>query len=110
MLGLWLDAGNGEDLVEAGFDGFYTYFAADGFSFGSTSRNWKRMCAFARQHALACTLSVGPGYQDDKIRPWNQANTRARKEGEYYDSMWLRAVEAGAEVTNDCTLIINALV
>ena len=43
---------------------FYTYFAADGFSYGSTSRHWPHMCAFARAAGLVCTLSVGPGYQD----------------------------------------------
>lgn len=79
---------------------FYTYFAADGFSYGSTSRNWPRMCSFARSAGMVCTLSVGPGYQDDKIRPWNGHNTRARQDGGYYDEMWRRAVQAGAEVSS----------
>ena len=77
---------------------FYTYFAADGFSYGSTSRHWPHMCAFARAAGLVCTLSVGPGYQDDKIRPWNGQHTRPRRAGGYYDDMWRRALEAGAEV------------
>jgi glycoprotein endo-alpha-1,2-mannosidase len=98
VLGLWLDAPHGEALAAGGFDGFYTYFASDGFSFGATSGNWRRMCSFARGAGLACTLSVGPGYQDDKIRPWNGHNTQPRREGGYYDHMWRQAVEAGAEV------------
>lgn len=36
FLGLWLEAGHGADLARGGFDGFYTYFAASGFVFGST--------------------------------------------------------------------------
>ena len=27
---------SGDELLQAGFDGAYTYFAADGFTFGST--------------------------------------------------------------------------
>ena len=82
----------------AGFDGFYTYFASDGFSFGSTSSNWKRMCEYAHENEILCTLSVGPGYQDDKIRPWNSHNTKPRRDGSYYDTMWHKAINAGAEV------------
>lgn len=105
VLGLWLEAGHGQDLAAAGFDGFYTYFASDGFSFGSSSRNWPRMCSFARERGLACTLSVGPGYQDDKIRPWNAQSSRPRREGAYYDSMWRRALEAGAEVSHSESIV-----
>lgn len=57
-------------------DGFYTYFAAAGFSFGSTPRNWPGMIAFARTHNLVSSLSVGPGYNDMRIRPWNGMHTR----------------------------------
>ena len=32
--------------VDGGFDGVYTYFAADGFSFGSTFTNWDTISKF----------------------------------------------------------------
>lgn len=70
FVGLWLHQGHGTDLVRGCFDGFYTYFASDGFSYGSTTRNWATMVAFARREGLASYLSVGPGYNDEKIRPW----------------------------------------
>lgn len=40
--------------------------------------------------------SVGPGYNDEGIRPWNTKNSKSRKDGAYYDNMWQRALQAGA--------------
>lgn len=112
VLGLWLDRSHGEDLQAGGFNGFYTYFASEGFSFGSSPRHWEWMCRFAREHGMVCSLSVGPGYKDDKIRPWNGHTSQARREGGYYDDMWREAVKAGAEVRRErimeLVLIINA--
>lgn len=71
FIGLWLDHHHGDDLVAGGFDGSYTYFATDGFSYGSTSSNWNRMCEYMHGHDKLCILSVGPGYDDTGIRPWN---------------------------------------
>lgn len=100
VIGLWLESHHGHELAEANFDGFYTYFASDGFSYGSSSNNWKKMCSFAKEKGMTCTLSVGPGYQDDKIRPWNGHNTKPRRDGAYYDHMWRKAIEAGAEIVS----------
>lgn len=74
----------------------YTYFAADGFSYGATTRNWVTMARFCREHSLAFVASVGPGYDDRRIRPWNARNHRAREGGAYYRRMWRAAVDAGA--------------
>jgi glycoprotein endo-alpha-1,2-mannosidase len=49
VIGLWLDRLHGEQLHSAGFDGIYSYFASDGFSFGSTTANWKSMCEYAKK-------------------------------------------------------------
>ena len=35
---------------------------------------------------------VGPGYNDELIRPWNGQNTRPRAGGTYYDEMWTNAM------------------
>ena len=121
IIGLWLDANHGQQMVSSGqflfylfcyvsvdfckdhiwiwfrfcchyhwscafcypiclgFDGVYSYFASDGFSFGSSTRNWKDMTRLCYANKMVCSLSVGPGYNDTKIRPWNAANTKSRK-------------------------------
>ena len=94
FLGLWLEAGHGKDLAEGGFEGGYTYFAADGFSYGSTTRNWGAMAAEAAALGLSFVPSVGPGYDDSKIRPWNSHNRRDREGGGYYKRMWKAALDA----------------
>lgn len=100
IFGLWLHHHHGRDLSDAGFDGVYSYFASVGFSYGSTPDNWRGMCSFARQRGLACSLSVGPGYNDSLIRPWNSHNEKARQGGRYYDAMWAEALRAGPEVVS----------
>ena len=87
VVGLWVEESHGEDLRRAGFDGAYTYFATDGFTFGSTTANWPAMAAFCRDHGLLFVPCVGPGYADLRIRPWNTANQREREDGAYYARM-----------------------
>lgn len=79
VIGLWLHHEHGQDLVNGGFDGIYTYFATDGFSFGTSSSNWNYMCTFCAQNNLLCILSVAPGYDDSLIRPWNVFSVRDRR-------------------------------
>lgn len=94
FLGLWLEAGHGADLASGGFDGGYTYFSAEGFSHGSTTAHWGAMAAEAAQRGLLFCPSVGPGYDDSKIRPWNAHAFRPREGGEYYRRMWRAALAA----------------
>ena len=96
FLGLWLERGHGAELARSGFDGAYTYFAAEGFSFGSTTAHWRDMAAAAERDGLLFVPCVGPGYDDSRIRPWNAAATRPREGGAYYRRMWGAAIEAGA--------------
>jgi hypothetical protein len=105
MIGLWLQHEHGRDLKEAGFDGIYSYFASESFSYGSSTSNWRSMCQFCHKFELLCVLSVGPGYNDSLIRPWNDHNSRARGTnpgvgGAYYDAMWNRALDAGSDVVS----------
>ncbi len=81
-------------IEEAGFDGGYAYFAVDGFSYGSTAANWPALVSWARERGLLFIPSVGPGYSDERIRPWNERNKRSRDEGAYYDCMFAKAVLA----------------
>lgn len=38
--------------------------------------------------------SVGPGYIDETVRPWNTANTRHRRHGNYYEVAWRTALKS----------------
>lgn len=82
-----------QDIVSGGFDGFYTYFAANGFSYGSSWKNWKSLSSFARKNGLLFAPSVGPGYIDTRVRPWNVKTTRERKNGKYYKIAWATALQ-----------------
>ena len=92
MIGLWVTENEGEFFTGGGFDGYYTYFGSDGFTWGSTSANWTTLAAFARARELLFVPCAGPGYLDTRIRPWNAATTRDREEGAYYDRMLAAAI------------------
>lgn len=92
FIGLWVDEGEESFFLNSGMDGFYTYFAVDGFVYGSTTKNWPYLAKWAKQHNKLFIPSVGPGYADDRIRPWNKKNFRAREAGKYYDAMFKKAI------------------
>lgn len=93
IIGLWVSKNDGKFFVKSGFDGFYTYFAIDGFVYGSSTSNWQHLSEFANKNALIFIPSVGPGYSDTRIRPWNNRNTRRRENGIYYEKMFKCASE-----------------
>jgi len=94
FIGLWVNKNEKDFFLESGFDGFYTYFASDGFVYGSTSTNWQDLTIFAKQNNLIFIPCVGPGYNDTRIRPWNVANTKIRQHGKYFEEMFIAAVNA----------------
>lgn len=87
VIGLLVERNHQQSILNGGFDGFYTYFASNGFSYGSTTVNWRILADFAKQNRLLFIPSFGPGYSDVRVRPWNQANTKQRKDGSYYKEM-----------------------
>lgn len=89
-----------QDIVNGGFDGFYTYFAANEFTYGSSWKNWKSLASFARKNRLLFVPSVGPGYADTRIRPWNGKTTRDRQHGKYYEHAWRSALRVNAPVVS----------
>jgi len=94
FIGLWLDRNGGHEAKSSGFDGTYSYFGSDGFTYGSTTSNWQAMSKFSTENQMIFIPSVGPGYNDVGIRPWNSKNTKGRGgSGEYYDYMWRKALE-----------------
>lgn len=93
FISLWTLRLDGEFALVSGFDGVYTYYATDGFHFGSTTSNWLAISEYARDNNLIFIPCVGPGYIDTRIRPWNEKNTRARQHGRYYERMFNSAME-----------------
>lgn len=92
VIGLWVKEDEAAFMEEGGFDGFYTYFATDGFTFGSTASHWSKMAAWAKGADKLFIPCVGPGYVDLRIRPWNGQNQRDRENGAYYDRMFEAAL------------------
>lgn len=93
VIGLWVKEHEETFMLEGGFDGFYTYFATDGFTYGSTVKNWGHLAEWAVANGKLFVPCVAPGYIDTRIRPWNDVNTRGREGGAYYDRMWTAALK-----------------
>lgn len=98
VIGLWVKRDEERFFLEGHFDGLYTYFASDGFTYGSTHGNWKELAAWARAHDKLFIPCVAPGYIDTRIRPWNGRNTRGREIGGYYDRAFDAAIAARPDV------------
>uniref|UniRef100_A0A7S0ZIG9 Uncharacterized protein n=1 Tax=Timspurckia oligopyrenoides TaxID=708627 RepID=A0A7S0ZIG9_9RHOD len=88
LIGLLVEKHLLQSIKRSGFDGLYTYFASDGFTYGSTQNNWQEIQTFCRKNDLLFIPSIGPGYDDMKIRPWNVRNFKDRQNGTYYDQKW----------------------
>lgn len=97
-LGLYADTHHKSDIVTSAFDGFYTYFASNGFTFGSRWQNWKLLADFASKRGLLFIPSVGPGYIDTRVRPWNNVNTKHRSGGGYYDRSFQSAINVKPDI------------
>ena len=97
FVNLLVEADDRKSLLEAGFDGFYTYFGATGFSYGSTPVNWPGLSRWANDQGLLFVPCVAPGYDDIRVRPWNSVNTRSRDEGAYFDRLWSQALAAAPD-------------
>jgi glycoprotein endo-alpha-1,2-mannosidase len=93
VIALFVNPSDYSDIPQGFFDGVYTYFASDGFTHGSTASKWAGLAKWARDHRLLFVPSVGPGYDDTRIRPWNARNAKSREESAYYHRMWTTALE-----------------
>lgn len=97
FIGHWERERDGGFITKSGFDGFYTYYASEGFMYACTSENWSTMAKFAKDNNLIFIPCPGPGYIDTRIRPWNSKNTEAREKGKYYERMFMNAVNANPD-------------
>ena len=92
FIGLILNEADINALADGKFDGGYNYFVANSFSWASTSSFWGRINSLCKMKNLLFIPSVGPGYDDTKIRPWNYQWVRPRDNGNYYKKMWEDAI------------------
>ncbi len=92
FIGLVVEEKHRLELNYGGFDGFYTYFASDGFTFGSGTRNWYSLASYAKSNNMLFIPSVGPGYVDTRVRPWNARNSKEREHGGYYEQSFRAAL------------------
>ncbi|MDX1286381.1 MAG: glycoside hydrolase family 99 protein, partial [Draconibacterium sp.] len=97
FIGHWERERDGGFFIQSGFDGFYTYYASEGFMYGCTSTNWPVLSEFAKQNNLLFIPCVGPGYIDTRIRPWNDKNTERRNSGKYYERMFKNAANVNPD-------------
>lgn len=98
FLALMVEMNHRKYIDIGGFDGFYTYFATDKFTYGSTWRFWPQLKSIAEQTNSLFIPSVGPGYIDTGVRPWNNANTRLRDNGNYYRNSWKAALQTSPHI------------
>lgn len=97
MIGLWVKKGEEQFFAKSGFDGYYTYFGAAGFTYGSTPENWPYLQDWANNNGKIFIPCVAPGYIDTRIRPWNGKTTRDREDGKYYDRMFQYIIDNRSE-------------
>ena len=68
LIALYVDLKDEKLITEGHFDGGYTYFATNGFTYGSSISNWKHISEWANLSNKIFIPSVGPGYDDTRIR------------------------------------------
>ena len=98
VIGLLVEMPHSSYVSIGGFDGLYTYFASNGFTYGSRWDKWKEISTRSHEMNFLFIPSVGPGYIDTNIRPWNSENTRGRLAGGYYKSSWGSALEVKPKI------------
>lgn len=100
FIALLVEMNHRQYIDTGGFDGFYTYFATDKFTYGSTWRFWPQLKSIAEQTDSLFIPSVGPGYIDTGVRPWNGGNTRLRDNGNYYRNSWKAALQTNPRIVS----------
>ena len=100
FIALMVEMNHRKYIDTGGFDGFYTYFATDKFTYGSTQRFWPQLKSIAEQSNTLFIPSVGPGYIDTAVRPWNSANMRLRNSGDYYRNSWKAALQTSPHIVS----------
>jgi glycoprotein endo-alpha-1,2-mannosidase len=78
-------------VTAGGFDGLYSYFASRAFTYGSDHSHWADISRKSAARGAFFVPSVGPGYDDLQVRPWNEVNLEDRQHGAYYNTSFSHA-------------------
>lgn len=98
FIGLLMGINDTLSIENSGFDGAYSYFVSDGFTEASTPDNWTILNEWSERNGIIFIPSVGPGYSDTRIRPWNTHNQKDRNKGQYYDKMFASAIVSESKI------------
>ena len=72
------------------------------FSYGCTPHNWEYIFKTLQKNKMDFLPSVGPGYEDTAVRPWNRIHKKERKNGEYYAEYFQKAISLRPKVCQGC--------
>lgn len=87
MIGLLIDSSDCKQYRISGFDGGYTYFISQAATFASIPDNWRIMANECQRYELHFYPTIGPGYDDLCVRPWNKRATVDREDGSHFQRM-----------------------
>lgn len=94
---------NMHEAFEIGFEGFITYFVAEGETYGSLVNDWKGIDAFCQGRDVFFVPTIAPGFHD-LINPiHNRHRRKERNNGTFYESRWKEA-----EKYNPTVILINS--
>lgn len=97
FIGLIRDLQDTTAIIQNGFKGCYSYFVAKNFTEASNPENWELLNNWTNKNDKLFIPSVGPGYVDTRVRPWNDVNTKERNNGKYYDEMFAYCINSKVE-------------
>nr|CAH8866053.1 unnamed protein product [Trichobilharzia regenti] len=83
-----------KSLSESGFNGGYTYFVGHKISEASSPDVWSNLKQQCSEYKVGFYPSVGPGYHDLSVRPWNGAASKERESGDTYVRVFNQALNS----------------
>ncbi|CAH8865751.1 unnamed protein product [Trichobilharzia szidati] len=94
LIGLLLEKDDCKSLSECGFNGGYTYFVGHKISEASSPDVWSNLKKQCSEYKVGFYPSVGPGYHDLSVRPWNGAASKERQSGDTYVRVFNQALNS----------------
>ncbi|VDQ02376.1 unnamed protein product [Trichobilharzia regenti] len=94
LIGLLLEKDDCKSLSESGFNGGYTYFVGHKISEASSPDVWSNLKQQCSEYKVGFYPSVGPGYHDLSVRPWNGAASKERESGDTYVRVFNQALNS----------------
>jgi glycoprotein endo-alpha-1,2-mannosidase len=86
------------DCYEDGFRGLASFFPSTSDSQFADTAKWRPMAATLAERGMRFIPTVSPGINETALSVQLTFRARSRFDGEYYDDMWKRAIETGADI------------